>query len=314
MGIIMEQHKLSTPITFIFFNRLDTTLKVLECIRKAQPERLYLISDGARTERNGEKELVESIRNQVEAGIDWPCKIFKNYAEKNMGCHKRMASGITWVFEQEETSIILEDDIIPVPAFFQFCEELLIKYKNEDRVTYITGNNIYHDYPIKDSYLFSKFPSIWGWATWRRAWKFFDDSPAVWEKMKKANTIESYYGPKWAKFYKAQIEKAYMGELDTWDYQWEASRMYHNGLGIIPKYNMIENIGFNRDDATHTRGNSMYDFTKKNVEFPLMHPDSVQCDENYDRAYIKNIIAKEFERWTLNGKILRRLRMILSSK
>lgn len=306
----MEKFKLTTPVAFIFFNRPDTTMQVLKEIRRAKPDKLYLISDGAREGRSGEAALVEQLRHDVEAGIDWECNILKNYAPKNMGCRKRMASGITWVLEQEETTIILEDDIIVAPSFFRYCQELLNYYKDDDRVAYISGNNIYKDYKVQNSYLFSKFPSIWGWATWRRAWNWYDDSMEGWEEIKKERCIEHYYGKKWAKFYIPQIECAYTGERDTWDYQWEASRMRHGGLGIIPKQNLVENIGFNREDATHTRGDSMYDFTKYNLVFPLQHPSVVENDTSYDRGYQKHIIAREFERLYFWGKVRRRLRLL----
>lgn len=308
----MNTGKLNTPVTFIFFNRPDTTMKVFNEIKKARPQKLYLVSDGARSTRQEEQEIVQKLRSQVEAGIDWQCEVYKNYADKNMGCHKRMVSGISAVFEREETTIILEDDIIPVPGFFRYCEELLKRYEKETKIMYISGNNLQHHFPIEDSYTFSQFPSIWGWATWKRAWVLYDDSKSAWDKIKTDQAVENCYGKKWAKYYSAQIERAYEGELDTWDYQWEACRMWHRGLGIIPKYNMIENIGFNREDATHTKGNSMYDFTNQDMNFPLQHPKEIQVNVEYDKNYIKNIIAREFERLTYWGKIKRRIRLLLN--
>lgn len=310
----MNTFQLTTPVTFIFFNREDTTLQVMEKIREAQPVRLYLVSDGAREERKGEAEIVERLRGMVEDMIDWPCELHKNYAQKNMGCYQRMYSGISWTLEQEEDTIILEDDIIPVSSFFRFCQELLQKYADCKEVFYISGNNIYQQFPIKESYVFSDFPSIWGWATWRRAWEKYEASMESWEKIKNSGAIERCYGNKWGTFYKKQIELAYTGERDTWDYQWEATRMWHRGLGIIPRHNMIENIGFDREDATHTKGSSMYDFTKQDMTFPLIHPTEVKKDTEYDRSYLKNIISREFERLTFWGKVRRRLRIIMQQE
>lgn len=307
----MSTFRLTTPITFVFFNREDTTLQVMKIIREAQPDKLYLVSDGARESRQGEEKIVEHLRSQVENMIDWPCDVHKNYAEKNMGCYRRMYSGISWTLEQEKDTIILEDDIIPEPSFFRFCQELLEKYADIPEVFYISGNNIYQQFPIKESYVFSDFPSIWGWATWRRAWEKYEASMESWEKIKESGAIERCYGKKWGRFYKNQIELAYTGERDTWDYQWEASRMWHHGLGIIPKHNMIENIGFDRADATHTKGSSMYDFAKQDIAFPLVHPKQPVKNADYDNGYLKQIVAREFERLTFFGKVRRRVRMLV---
>lgn len=306
----MNQFHLETPITFIFFNRQDTTLRVMETIRKEKPEKLYLVSDGARENRPGEAGIVEALRRQVEEMIDWTCEVHKNYAPQNMGCYQRMYTGISWTLSNEESTIILEDDIIPVPTFFRFCQELLQKYKDTPEVFYISGNNIYQQFLMNESYAFSDFPSIWGWATWRRAWEQYESSMEAWIKIRDSGTIERCYGRKWAKFYKNQIELAYTGERDTWDYQWEASRMWHHGLGIIPQHNMIENIGFDRADATHTKGSSIYDFTKQDMHFPLIHPNTVSKNQEYDKGYLKQIISREFERLTFWGKVRRRLRML----
>lgn len=294
------------PIIFIFFNRRDTALKVFEAIKKVRPEKLYLVSDGPRKNKAGETEEVKELRKYIEAQIDFPCKVQKNYADSNIGCGKRISSGISWVFEQEREAIILEDDIVALPDFFYFCEELLERYKNDERIMYISGNKVNQGYTTQDSYLFTKYPSAWGWATWKRAWELYDDSPEMWEKIRNSGAVERFYGKKWARAYKPQLAKAYEG-VDIWDYQWEAARMYHGSLGIVPQYNLIDNIGFNHIQSTHTSGDSMYDFTTHSLAFPLRHPKQVCVDERHDKSYLKNIISKEFERFYFWGKVKRRL-------
>lgn len=305
--MINIQFTVTVPVAFMFFNRYDTTIKVFDSIKKVKPQKLYLISDGARANKEGEKELVNKIRKYIEENIDWECQIHKNYAKENLGCGKRVYTGISWVLDQEEEVIILEDDILANISFFKFCEEMLIKYKNDTRITAIAGHNMYQDIVSeKESYIFSKHPNIWGWATWRRAWKLYEESMAGWIEIRKSNAFENYYGKEIAKRYKPVIEKAYSGEIDTWDYQWNATVVYHDGMGIIPKYNLIENIGFNSNEATHTKGDSKYSFEKHELVFPLIHPTEVKRNEQYDKIHRKNML-KEFRNWTAFGRILNKL-------
>lgn len=314
----MSEFTLTTPITFIFFNRPDTTMQVFSCIREAKPKKLYLVSDGPRANRNGEKEIVEQLRKTVEDAVDWECEVHRDYADANMGCHKRMRSGISNTLAKEETTIIIEDDIVPLPCFFPYCQELLSRYREDERIFFISGNNLLQDDSVRDgSYVISRYPSIWGWATWSRAWEKYDDSMAFWEKVKKDGCVRRYYGERFGAMFEKQLECAYTGERDTWDYQWEATRMYYGGYGITPKYNLIDNIGFNREDATHTQGGCMYDFARKELPFPLVRPAHEDVDDRYDKRYIRKIVAREFERLYFWGKVryrLRKLRTRISGK
>ena len=179
-----EAHMTRAPVAFIFFKRLGTARDVFARIRAAQPSRLYLIADGWRNE--AERVKCEAVRAYVENAIDWPCELNKNYSDANLGCKNRIASGISWVFEQEEEAIILEDDCVPDPTFFRFCDELLERYRTEPRVMQITGGFIQHNNPRfnaeEKSYYFSQFAEISGFATWRRAWKLFDVNLTEWPK------------------------------------------------------------------------------------------------------------------------------------
>ncbi len=128
---------LKTPVAFIIFNRPDCTRRVFERIRDARPEKLYLIADGPRAHKPGEDERCAETRRIVEGMIDWPCDVRKNFSDANMGCGKRIPSGLDWVFEQEETAIIMEDDILADPSFFPFCETLLERYRHDERIMQI---------------------------------------------------------------------------------------------------------------------------------------------------------------------------------
>lgn len=296
------------PIILIFFNRYDTTMQVLNSIKAAKPIKLYLVSDGARTNVEGEEKRVKELRHAVEQEINWECSVQKIYADRNMGCHKRMVSGITEVFKKEERAIIIEDDIVPIQSFYRYCEELLERYKNDEQIFFVSGNNMMQQSKGEESYMFSKYPSIWGWATWKRAWQQYDDTAEGWEMIKKSGCLDKYFGGRRvAEFYAAQFGKAFTGECDTWDYQWEASRMYQGGIGIIPKFNLINNIGFNREDATHTKGGSQYDFSTQELTFPLVHPVTIEINKEYDDLYRTKIIDAEYFRYSIPGKILKKV-------
>lgn len=300
--------QLETPIIFIFFNRKKAAMETLAAIRQVKPRKLYLISDGARENKQNEKEIVADIRSTVEKYIDWECDVVKNYAATNLGCKQRVSSGISWVFSQEKMAIIVEDDVVALPSFFYFCEELLIRYQNENRIFCISGHKVYDDYEIEDSYIFSRHPNIWGWATWRRAWNQYNDDVNDWYKIKQSKAIENFYNNKIAKIYKNLLEKAYTGEVDTWDYIWTADVVKNDGLGIVPKTNLIRNIGFNDEEATHTKGDSPYTFVREDLQFPLTHPNEIMRNEEYDRLALKQM-EKELQGPSIVSRILRKLKV-----
>ncbi len=304
--------ELRVPVVFNFFNREDTALAVFETIRAARPKRLYLVADGPRADRPGEEERVLSLREKILSGVDWDCEVHKNFAQTNMGCRDRIVSGYNWVFEQEEMAILLEDDTCPLPSFYPYCQELLERYRDDERIFLIAGNNLYQRYEIPDSYAFTRFPSTWGWATWARAWKCYDGTMEAWEKMKESKSTYQYYGERLSRLYEPVVEQGFNGTVDTWDWQWEASRLWNYGIGIAPKYNMIRNIGFDSKEATHTSGVCLYDFTTHEMPFPLKHPRTVLPDVRLDRGYLKHIVSKELQGRTFVGRVKRRIRLLFA--
>lgn len=273
------------PIGFFTFNRLDTASEVFEEIRKVKPEKLYLISDGARDNRPKEREKVDQIRNFIERKINWPCSVAKNYAPRNMGCKDRMASGITWLLDNEEMAVILEDDCKPTQEFFRYAEEMLNRYKDDERVMLVSGSKLMTDYTMNSSYTFSRYAMIWGWATWRRAWSKYDIDIKSWRRAKQMGSLKKYYT--WLGYIKAakDFDSVYNHQKDTWDYQWAYAVLENDGLDIIPSVNMIENLGFGREDATHTTDSTSQTFVCGTLGFPLKHPDKVEWDEKYDKDF-----------------------------
>lgn len=283
----MEDFVLNTPVAFIIFNRLDTTQNVFEQIRIARPKKLYLISDAPRAGREDDVRKVAETRAYVEEHVDWECEVYKNYAETNMGCKNRVASGISWVLSKEERTIILEDDVVPCQEFFRFCQEMLAYYEDNPRVMMISGTNLMKNYTMRTPYTFSCFSSIWGWATWRRAWKHYDIDVKDWPEVHKSGEMRKVQNGLAYLFLKRNIDSVYHHTKDTWDIQWDYCRHRQHGLGIVPRENLICNIGFEREDATHTTGSSEEDFSYGAMQFPIEKNVPVKRDIEYDKAYIK---------------------------
>jgi hypothetical protein len=160
------------PIVFIVFNRPEATQRVFDEIRKMKPLKLFVIADGPRQNKDQDEMLCKQTREVIES-VDWSCGVQKNYAAVNMGCGKRISSGLDWVFEQCDQAIILEDDCVPAQEFFTFCKEMLVRYKDHEKVLSISGFSAPTEQvrTLATSYYFSKFFGMWGWATWKRAWK-----------------------------------------------------------------------------------------------------------------------------------------------
>ncbi len=270
------------PVAFFCFNRPDCTKAVFEEIRRFQPTTLLLVADGPRASVPTDAERCKAVR-EIMQSVDWECDVRTNFAAKNMGCRNRMASGITWVFSEVEEAIILEDDCVPGPEFFQFCADLLPYYKDQPSVMAIAGTN-YQEGQIRGdgSYYFSRFPHIWGWASWRRAWKHYDVDMTSWPEARSEKWIERASPPSEQEFWSALFEQAYQKKVDTWDYQWLYAIWRNGGIGIIPNANLITNIGAGRD-ATHTKG------APGSLEIPkgkldaLVHPKSMALDDEADR-------------------------------
>ncbi|MDB9395286.1 hemolytic protein HlpA [Microcystis aeruginosa] len=288
----MNDFQLTTPVAFLIFNRPDTTARVFEAIRQAKPPKLLVVADGPRADRPDDLEKCKAARAIIE-GVDWDCEVLKNYSDVNLGCGRRPATGITWVFEQVEEAIILEDDILPNLAFFQFCDILLEKYRDDKRVMMISGENWLGEWKSNiQSYHFSCYGDMWGWASWRRAWQYFDYDMKLWvesevrERIRDVLAGDEQFRIREKIFWEAYHEK---DTINAWSYQWSFARLLYSGLSIIPSVNLILNIGFGKD-ATHTFDASVIDNSRCQYEmnFPLKEPYGLAVDREYDRLYFKS--------------------------
>jgi len=280
--------KLSTPVAFILFRRPETTARVWEKIRQAKPPKLFLIADGG---RNEEEWLMCHAARKVVQLIDWECEVHRNFADTNLGCRDRVVTGLDWVFDQVDQAIILEDDCLPSSSFFRYCEDLLIKYEKDTRIAQVCGTN-YQDGHVRGSasYYFSKYPTIWGWATWKRAWVNRDCSAQAWSNPEIQNLILAKCASDMERFKMGfRFNAAHVQSIDTWDYGWIFSVWCQNLISCVPETNLVQNIGFGLG-ATHTQPEEkIMSFINSEMEFPLRHPqtfiDNYKADDYFFRKY-----------------------------
>lgn len=276
-----------SAVLLLAFNRPDTTLKVFEAIREARPRRLYIAADGPREDRPGEDQLCAEVR-RIATAVDWNCKVSTLFQEQNLGCGRAVTQAITWFFDQEEEGIILEDDTLPDATFFCFCDELLARYRNDERIMAICGGSYFPRYLAPStSYTYSRLFDPWGWATWRRAWNRNDATLSELDEVVKSGLIEAMDTKRFA-FSKNWIDlfqRTKAGEIDTWDYQWTFSILRDAGFVIVPKRNLIFNLGFG-DGATHTTDvtSKLASLQRHALEFPLKHPRHLSVAKRRDVA------------------------------
>lgn len=307
---------MKTPVVFIIFKRPDTTAKVFEAIRQAKPPKLLIIADGARPDIPEEAEKCAAARAIIDR-VDWDCKILKNYSEINLGCTKRVSSGLDWVFQQVEEAIILEDDCLPNISFFQYCEELLEFYRHDQRIMNISGNNFQYGHKsTKYSYYFSRYPHIWGWATWRRAWQYYDVNMEYWNEVRDNNLLNHILETKKTRKYWGEIFKdTYNHRINTWDYQWILACWIQNGLSITPEINLVSNIGFDLEATCTKDANSFFARNPtKQISLPLNHPYYVVCNKFADN-FTQNIILNQSSRWQiLKNKLIVKNKILKQAK
>lgn len=305
-SMLSNKNMYQTPILLVVFNRPDTTARVFEAIRKIKPAKLYIAADGPRLNKEGEAKLCEETRKITE-NIDWQCEVYRKYSDQNLGCKNGVSSAISWFFENVEEGIILEDDCLPDQSFFYFCQELLAKYRNTDKVKMISGNNFQFGKKYGDaSYYFSNFPHIWGWATWRRAWREYDIEMKTYPDFKKNNRIaEIFKNKKIQKYWLNLFDKLYDNKIDTWDGQWVYSVYYKGGVVILPNVNLISNIGFGKN-ATHTKADDIFSEIQTDSIQTIIHPVSIMVNEEADANYSSLLVKTVFVR------ILRKLQSVLN--
>lgn len=284
-------------VALIIFRRPDLAKAVLDVIAEAKPSRLFIFADGPSPVRPGEAEKCAATRAAVEH-ITWDCEVVRDYSPTNMGPWRRIASGITAAFEQVDELIVLEDDCLPDPTFFRFCDDLLERYRDDERIMHIAGNHFHSKSPreIPYSYSFAWHNIAWGYATWKRAWKHFDLGLPAWRELRDTDFLRQIVGnPIAVDFYRKIFDELHAspGEVDGYDYSWSFACWSQGGLSILPDRTLVRNFGFGADSThfptapTDPRGS----LTLEAMPFPLRHPPYVVRDTAADDYIINTYIA-----------------------
>lgn len=302
-----------SPVAFIIFNRPEVTERVFAAIRAARPFKLFLIADGPRLNVRSDLARCATTRAVVDQ-IDWPCEVHRKFAASNLGLRRNVSEGLDWVFNHAEEAIILEDDCLPDPSFFRFCDELLLRYRNHPEVGVISGANLSPAAVTSGadaSYHFSRYCHIWGWATWRRVWQSYDAALKEWPALDQTGWLADKVQTSSARnYWRRHFDDCFQNHADglgTWDVQLVFALWRQNLLSIVPRRNLVANLGFG-PDAVHTRHTSRTGEREATaMRFPLRHPTSVAVDAHADHQVQEEV----FEGVTPWQKIYWKLRLPL---
>lgn len=281
-------------VLLVVFNRPQHTERVVARLRACAPNRLYVASDGPR-DTEGDRMLVNQVR-AIIAGIDWPCRVITRYENENKGCKYAVSGAISWFFEHETEGLILEDDCLPSQDLLMFASKMLELYRDDTRIGVVCGTALGNLREIGvaeggNDIVFSRFPSVWGWATWRRFWKNYDAEMKSWPNVRE-HIAGGFNNNRMGRLSTSLLQRTYQGDIDTWDYQLSYTLWSQNQLAVIPRMNLVENIGFG-SLATHTKvaGHPLASLSKvgnERLAFPLSIPSLVLPNTRYE-AYLKRI-------------------------
>jgi hypothetical protein len=288
----------NTPILFIVFNRPEQTKKVFAEIASLRPRQLFIAADGPRNGHQGDAQNCQLVRILVNT-LNWDCDVQYLYQESNLGCKDAVTAAIDWFFNQVPAGIILEDDCLPHPAFFNYCEQLLEKYKDDEQIMHISGTNFQSDdFVLETDYYFSRILHVWGWASWSRAWKKYEKELTNYNKQELKQWFEQYQFSKHSiRYWDHAFTMVKEQTIDTWDYQWTYCLWKNNGLAMIPKINLVSNIGFG-NEATHTdKGAATYanlpTFALEINNEPISKQVNAIADSyTFNKWYIKRTITR----------------------
>lgn len=305
-------------VLLIAFNRPDCAQAVFDVIKRIKPAKFYLAVDGSRKNVVGEEFLTQQCRDIVKQ-VDWDCEVHTLFREYNVGCGLGPSEAISWAFSTTDKLIILEDDCLPSLSFFTFCHNLLDKYEHDRRVWIISGLSIHPCTKFfgEYDYLFSHYAHTWGWATWKDRWAEFDIC------MKDVPEFLDYNGPENILYSRSAAKRLRKKLLSTyqnidkeithsWDTQWDYVRLKNNSCDIVPKKNLIKNVG--NSNGTHvSQGGLGSNLALSDFTDEINHPPFVICNRPYDKFHYKVHIHPSFVR-LLMGAIISpaKMRFLLS--
>lgn len=305
----MSPNCVKTPVVFLVFNRPELTRRVLAQIKEARPSKLFVVCDGPRENHGDDVHNVALVRRIIADEVDWQCEVVTNYSDRNLGCRERPASGINWVFSLVEEAIILEDDCCPNFSFFLFCEAMLERFRGSESVMHINGTNFVGDKFLSvTSYYYSKYVWVWGWATWRRAWKRYDYTMATWDEMF-PQLSKSFDTLRERAFWISTFEEARQDwrRAQAWDFSWIYSCWTQGGVSVVPSVNLVENLGFGVD-STHTNQNALHLRMKAGYLNVCLHPSTLRRSRFRDDMMFRGYTASGFDFRTNAAGLLRILR------
>jgi hypothetical protein len=279
------------PIALMIFNRPDLTKRIMDQLAKARPPLLYVIADGP---RNNEELLLCTQTRELALNPTWPCKVIPFIREKNVGMVRQFKDGLDFVFERNDRLIFMEDDHLLSPSFYRFSSKLLEKHKSDERIGHINLSNLIPEFTENDlsSYLFSRHFFVWGFATWKRVWETYDISMPEWINVNQPNLLNSFCFSSRERKNAKKMFDLHSGNKNPWtyDYQYMFNCLNRDTLAITPTKNLCRNIGFEREDATHNKGNNPFLFPIEKIEFPLTSPTSDIRNIEFDR-FLSNKIC-----------------------
>lgn len=282
-----ENRHQPAAVLFLTFNRPDLFRRVLDAVSQAGPRQIFVSIDGPRTNRPDDAALCCEVRRTAEK-IGWATQVHLKVEHKNMGCGSAVSSAIQWALTQVPEIIVIEDDCLPDPSFLMLCDELLERYRDDERVMQIAGTNwgAAVDRYAGYSYAFTSFAPIWGWATWRRAWDFYDFRLDSWPRIKASGLADGMsLSPRFRRILERDWETVRAGG-GTWDHQWQYAVLRHHGLSVSPEKNLVSNIGF-REDGTQIKGADRLfsNLPMERITFPLRHPREVARNASVESVF-----------------------------
>jgi FkbM family methyltransferase len=305
-------HFMATPpVLLLAFNRPDLTRRVFEVIREAKPSLFFLAVDGPRANKPGEAELNREIRS-LAGEVDWPCEVHTRFIDENLGCKRAVSGAIDWFFEHVEEGIILEDDCLPHASFFSYCAAMLEHYRDDPSIGMISGDNFRPQSEWSpEGHGFSIFTFIWGWATWRRAWRHYDADIYDWQECKRSGWLRDLFRrPEAVTYWTDVFDRCHSGQINSWDYSWSYSCWRAGFLSVIPGCNLVTNIGFG-ERSTHTKEASHHysQYPVREISQPLKALSDKVRDRSQEEQFLRDVynvrlhsmskrLRRSFRKWS----------------
>jgi hypothetical protein len=300
-------YKVKSPILLITYKRFETTKQVFDIISQVKPDRFYFVSNAPNPNNLAEIDKILKVRNLLKE-INWECDVKVLLRETHLQVRDSIPDAIDWFFETEVEGIILEDDCLPNFSFFRFCDELLDRFRDVHRVSVISGTNFDFNIELSNQYYFSNLTHIWGWATWKRSWVNYDRDILYWPHLKSNNFLSSIFKKrKHIKFWESMLDGVYQKKINTWDFQLALTYWYQNQISIVPRVNLISNIGVGIESTNAHYQNSFSSMKTVEMKFPLEHNNSFVVDTFADNK----ILDIEFSYPSILTRILNKLRLYI---